>query len=292
MMKKCLLSAAIFVSFAGTSFADVAPETFAAADALFATRDVGTDGGLANTLAARAAYQAIVDGGATEADLTRAVEGVARTYYAQGVLLTGKTTDEEKKARKAIFNECWKKAIEPLSPEKFGSLNPVYFFFRASCMAREAEVSTVIERVLALPTLLKTFKDGAELSEEFRAYEGGGLARVQAAIVGNIEAKPLGIYKPEEALALVEASIGSAGYSVNGTAATSGDFFCENYFRKAMVLSFEKQNAAAKALADQTAADFTAYLAEEGIIPESIRAETAHCVKEVTALSASLPASL
>ncbi|MES2744007.1 MAG: hypothetical protein V4655_01210 [Bdellovibrionota bacterium] len=289
MLKKSLLSAAFVLGTVASTSAFSQAADFTSADALFAIRDQGADGGLANTLAARAAYQAIVSAGATQADLTRAIEGVARTYYFQGEVLIGKSTDAEKKARKAVWNECWKKAVEPLSPANFGSLNPVYFYFRASCMAHEAEVSTVVERVVQLPTLLKTFSDGNKQTTEQLAYEGGGLARVQAAINGNIEAKPLGIFKPEEALALVDSSIVSSGYSVNPeAAATSGDFFCENFYRKATILSVYEQVPAALELANQTVADFTAYLSEEGIIPESIRAETQHCVKQVTEFAAGL----
>lgn len=283
MLKKSLLGAALVLGMSVPAFAQESTfaEQFVSADSLFALRDQGEDKGLANTLAARAAYQAIVDAGAKEADLTRAIEGVARTYYFQGEVLIGKKTDAEKKERKAVWNECWKKAIEPLSPANFGSLNPVYFYFRASCMAHEAEVSTVIERVLQLPTLIGTFNEGAKLSDELLGYEGGGFARVQAAIYGNIEAKPLGIFKPLEAIAMVDGSILSPGYSVNGDAPTSGDFFCENYYRKATVMSVNNQVAEAKALAEETVANFTLYLSEEGIIPESIRAETAHCVSQV-----------
>jgi hypothetical protein len=289
MLKKSLLGAAFALGTAAAApaFAQTAAD-FTQADALFALRDQGTDGGLANTLAARAAYKAIA-ATATEADLTRAIEGVARTYYFQGEVLIGKTTDAEKKARKAVWNECWKSVIEPLSPANFGSLNPVYFYFRASCMAHEAEVSTTLERVVQLPTLLKTFTDGAKQTEEQLAYEGGGFARVQAAVYGNIEAKPLGLFKPADAIALVEGAMLSPGYSVNpDVAPTSGDFFCENYYRKALVFSVDNQVPAAIEFANQTAADFTAYLSEEGIIPESIRAETQHCVKQIKELADSL----
>lgn len=288
MMKKSILSAAMVLGFSAPAFAAGFEEQFAAADALYATRDQGEDKGTANTLKARAAYQAIVTAGAVEADLTRAIEGVARTYYFQGEVLIGKDTDAEKKARKAVWNECWKSAIEPLSPANFGSLNPVYFYFRASCMAHEAEVSTLLERLAQLPVLLATFKDGNEQSAEMLAYEGGGLARVQAAINGNLEAKPLGLFKPLDAIALVDGSILSPGYSVTDAPAISGDFFCENYYRKAMVMSVNDQVAEAKALSATIVEDFTAYLAEDGIIPEAIRAETAHCVSQVTNFAAAL----
>jgi len=284
MMKKSLLSAAVVFGLASTSYAQGSlSQAFLNADSLYSQRDQGTDGGLANTLAARKAYQAIVDSGAKNADLVRAVEGLARTYYFQGEVLVGKTTDAEKKARKAIFNDCWNKVIEPISPAKLGSSSAVYYYFRATCLAHEAEVSSPLERLLSLPKLLDTFTQGANAPGS-DTFEGGGLARVKAAVKGNIEAKglPGGLYNPEESLTLIESSIASQGDIL-------GELFCENFYRKATTLSLiDGRKAEAKALAVQTAADFTDYLAAGDLIPEKIRAETQHCVEEVTAFGAAL----
>ncbi len=283
MIKKSLLSALVALGMGGTSFAQTASTALLSANALFATRDKGIDGGLTNTLAARKAYQAVIDSGVKGADLISATEGLARTYYYQGEVLIGKSTDAEKKARKAVFNECWKKAIEPISPAKLGAPNAVYYYFKASCLAHEAEVSSPLERLLSLPVLLDTFSKGFE-APGADTYEGGGLARVKAAVKGNVEAKglPGGLYNPEEALTLIEGAIASQGDIL-------GELFCENFYRKATTLNLiDGRKAEAKALALETATNFTEYLSAGDLIPEAIRAETQHCVKEVTKFGAAL----
>jgi hypothetical protein len=249
---------------------------FAAADALFAARNSTVE----SIVAARDAYKAIVAGGAKDAELVRAVEGIARTYLYQGEILTPKDTAEQKKARKAIFNECWDKALEPISPKKLGSSTPVYFYWKASCMAHEAEVSTTLERLLNLPTLLDTFSKGLETSGG-DVYEGGGLKRVKAVVKGNVEAKglPGGLYNPEESLKLVEESINAEAYPGN----VEGFLFCENFYRKATILQTLGRDAEAKELAGTTVTEFNQYLAD-GLIPEMIRVETSYCVQQVQGL--------
>ena len=173
MLKKSLFSAALLLSFSGSSFAAGFDKAFAGADALFAVRDQGTDGGLANTLAAKAAYQAIVNGGAKDADLVRAVDGLFRSLYFQGEVLTGKATDAEKLARKNIFNECWKVAVENINPAKLGTATPEYYYYRSSCMAHAAEVAPTLEKLANLLPLLKTFEDGLKVDQS-DVFEGGG----------------------------------------------------------------------------------------------------------------------
>ncbi len=55
-----------------------------------------------------------------------------------------------------------------------------------------------------------------------------------------------------------------------------------------MVQSVNNQVAEAKALSAETIETFTAYLEAGDIIPESIRAETKHCVEQVTEFAAGL----
>ena len=287
MMKRSFLSAMVVLGMAGSAHAQNSSDTLQAAflnaDSLYAVRDQGDDKGLAKTLEARAAYQGIIASGVKDADLVRAVEGLARTFYYQGEVILGKSTDAEKKARKAVFNECWKSAIEPISPAKIGVKSPVYYYFRATCLAHEAEVSSPLERLLALPTLLATFSDGFQ-APGVDTFEGGGLSRVKAAVKGNAEAKglPGGLFNPAEALTLIDTSIASQGEPL-------GELFCENFYRKAMTLVLlPGRTPEAKALATKTASDFTDYLAAGDLIPESIRAETQHCVEEVTKFGATL----
>ncbi len=313
MLKKSLFCSALLLSLSGVAFAQatnnapanssnastddtaVAPwhvtdtsnslyQAFADADALFVKRDQGDDQGLANTLAARDAYQKIIDGGAKGSDLVAAVDGLFRSLYYQGEVLTGKTTDADKKARKAIFDDCFKRVAEYLNPKAFGTATPEYYYFRASCMAHSGEVANVLEQLAVLPSLLQTFTDGEKV-DGTAVFEGGGLARVKAAVKGNSAAKglPGGLYDPQAALALINQSLAVQ----NGD--KGGDVYCENYYRKAITLSLiDGSKADAKALALQAASDFQDYLDLGGVVPEDVRAETVHCISETKAFADTL----
>lgn len=275
MLKKILVPFALATTVSANAFA----ADLAEADALFAKRD----GSVENTKAARAAYQAVIDSGVKDADLVKAAEGLLRTYIYEGNALIAKDSDENKKARKAVFAEC-NKAVETISPANLGSDSPVYFYFKASCTAYEAEVSGVLERLVALPKLLATLASGLSTAGG-DTYEGGGLKRVKAAVKGNIEAKglPGGLFNPEEALTLINEAIEAPAYEGN----VDGFLFCENFYRKAVTLNTLEKKAEAKELAAQTVTDFTAYLTD-GLIPELIRAETSHCISQVKTFGESL----
>lgn len=276
MFKKVLVPAVFAASVSANAFAAA---TLADADALFAKRDDSVE----NTKAARAAYQAVIDSGVKDADLVKAAEGLLRAYVYEGNALIAKDTDANKKARKAIFAEC-NKAVETISPANLGFASPVYFYFKASCTAYEAEVSSPLERLVALPKLLQTLSTGLSTAGG-DTYEGGGLKRVKAAVKGNVEAKglPGGLFNPEEALTLVNEAIEAPAYEGN----VDGFLFCENFYRKAVTLQTLDRKAEAKELAAQAVTDFTGYLAD-GLIPEFIRAETSHCIGQVKALGESL----
>ncbi|WP_141736375.1 hypothetical protein [Oligoflexus tunisiensis] len=256
---------------------------FTEADAKYALRDTSIEA----TQQARAAYKAILDQGAKDADLIRAAEGYLRSTIFEGAHYYTTVDAEDRAARKKIFNDCWKVGAEVLSPAKLGFESPVYYYFKASCIAYEAEVSNVIQRLTLLPEMNKALESGFA-TQGGTTYEGGGLLRVKAAIKGNPEAKglPGGIYNPEEALNLVDQAIASEAYPGNA----EGALFCENYRRKIITLNELQNHAEAHATADMVLADFPLYL-EEGLIPEFIRAETADCIKHVTELKANTPAS-
>ncbi len=284
MVKKQLLAAlALTFSFSayGTDFSE--------AEAKFALRDSTADHSA--TLEARAAYKAIIDSGVKDADLVRAVEGYLRTYIFEGTHYT--TTNAEgteatpagtgKETRKKIFNDAWKTAVE-LIPAAARETSPVYYYFKASAIAYEAEVSNVLQRLVLLPQLNDALAKGLAV-EGGATYEGGGLLRVKAAVKGNPEAKglPGGLYNPEEALKLVDQAIASEAYPDNA----EGIYFCENFRRKVITQNELKDVAGALATADQALLDFPAYLADS-LIPEFIRAETVDCIKTITELKTSI----
>lgn len=256
---------------------------FTEADAKYAQRDSS----ITATQEARAAYKAILDQGAKDADLIRAAEGYLRASVFEGTHYYTTVGATDRGARKKIFNECWKVSAEVLSPTALGFQAPAYYYFKASCIAYEAEVSNVLQRLTLLPELNKTLEVGLT-TQGGTTYEGGGLLRVKAAVKGNPEAKglPGGIYNPEEALKLVDQALAAEAYPGNA----EGALFCENYRRKIITLNELKKHSEALATAEQALTDFPAYM-EEGLIPEFIRAETADCIKTVTELKANTPAS-
>jgi hypothetical protein len=245
-------------------------------------------------LAARDAYKAILDQGAKEEDLLRAAEGYLRTFVFEGTHYTSLKPEANspseasgtvavgsgKSTRKAIFNECWEKAVEVISPANLGYESPVYYYFRSTCLAYEAEASNVVQRLGLLPRLLSALSSGLETNGG-RTYEGGGILRVKAGVKGNPEAKglPGGLYNPEEALVLINEATEAEAYPGN----LPGMLFCENFRRKIITLNELKRSQDALVVADQALVDFPSYQAD-GLIPEMLRAETSDCLKTVQEL--------
>ncbi|WP_141733604.1 hypothetical protein [Oligoflexus tunisiensis] len=254
---------------------------FSEADALFAQRAQSRQ----KVQAARAAYQGLAAQSAKgSTDLIRATEYIARSYLYELNAYLDINVPAQKKERKALAADCWRKALETINPANLGFQSPVYWYFRANCISREAEVSTALERLTNLSKLTESFDKGLA-APGGDIYEGGGVKRVKAAVKANPEAKgiPGGLYNPEEALKLIDSAIESDAYPDNAP----GNLFCENYRRKVDVLIELKRTSEAKALAQQTVDDFTAYMAEE-LVPEFIKPETTLCIKETKEILNSL----
>ncbi len=250
---------------------------FSEADALFAQRAESRE----KIQAARAAYQTLASQSAKgSTDLIRATEYIARSYLYELNAYLDIKVDAQKKERKALAGECWRKALEVINPANLGFQSPVYWYFRANCLTREAEVSNAIERLANLAKLNESFDKGLA-APGGDIYEGGGVKRVKAAVKSNPEAKgiPGGLYNPEEALKLIDSAIESEAYPDNAP----GNLFCENYRRKVSVLIELKRNADAKALAEQTIIDFTSYLADD-LVPVFVKDETTLCIKETQSI--------
>lgn len=250
---------------------------FSEADALFAQRADSRE----KVQAARAAYQTLAAQSAKgSTDQIRAAEYAARSYLYEINAYLSLNVDADRKERKALAADCWRKSLETISPANLGFESPVYWYFRANCITREAEVSSAIERLINLGKLNESFDKGLA-APGGEIYEGGGVKRVKAAVKSNPEAKgiPGGLYNPEEALKLIDSAIDSEAYPDSAP----GILFCENYRRKVSVLIELKRNADAKTLAEQTIADFTAYLADE-LVPEFVKPETVLCIKETQSI--------
>lgn len=259
------------------SFTQAKAVDFSEADALFAQRAESRE----KIQAARAAYQTLAAQSAKgSSDQLRATEYMARSYLYEINAYLSLNVDADRKERKALAGECWRKSLETINPTNLGFQSPVYWYFRANCLTREAEVSNAIERLANLAKLNESFDKGLA-APGGEIYEGGGVKRVKAAVKSNPEAKgiPGGLYNPEEALKLIDSAIDSEAYPDNAP----GNLFCENYRRKLSVLIELKRNADAKALAEQTVADFTAYLADD-LVPQFVKPETELCIKETQSI--------
>jgi curved DNA-binding protein CbpA len=259
------------------SFTQAKAVDFSEADALFAQRAESRE----KIQAARAAYQTLAAQSAKgSSDQLRATEYMARSYLYEINAYLNLNVDADRKERKALAGECWRKSLESINPTNLGFQSPVYWYFRANCLTREAEVSNAIERLANLAKLNESFDKGLA-APGGEIYEGGGVKRVKAAVKSNPEAKgiPGGLYNPEEALKLIDSAIDSEAYPDNAP----GNLFCENYRRKLSVLIELKRNADAKALAEQTVADFTAYLADD-LVPQFVKPETELCIKETQSI--------
>jgi curved DNA-binding protein CbpA len=259
------------------SFTQAKAVDFSEADALFAQRAESRE----KIQAARAAYQTLAAQSAKgSSDQLRATEYMARSYLYEINAYLSLNVDADRKERKALAGECWRKGLETINPTNLGFQSPVYWYFRANCLTREAEVSNAIERLANLAKLNESFDKGLA-APGGEIYEGGGVKRVKAAVKSNPEAKgiPGGLYNPEEALKLIDSAIESEAYPDNAP----GNLFCENYRRKLSVLIELKRNADAKALGEQTVADFTAYLADD-LVPQFVKPETELCIKETQSI--------
>lgn len=268
-MKKFLIAGALCASM------NLQAADFQLADELLAARE----GSIENTLAARAAYQELIDQGLSGVELERAVIGMARTYVYEGEVLTGIEADADVEARRKIFKTCWNDTMPLIAPDKLGFESPAYYYFSATCMAYYGQVSGTLENLANAPRLTRTIENGLDV-EGGLTFEGGGLNRVKAAVKSNEKAKPLpgGFYDPELALELINGSIDSPAYP----GSYEGFLFCENFRRKIDVLKVLDRDAEANELATQTLEEFD-FLLELEEIPASLIPETKHCLNVIEA---------
>lgn len=240
---------------------------FTAADDLYAQRENNP----LKVRQAREAYRSLLPG-LTGSDLLYAVTQMNRTYFYEGEALTPKV-GAGRDRRRALFGECWKTTNELIAPSKLGYEAIEYYYWRASCLALYAEVSSTVENLRNISLLRKSFTKGKELDI---SYEGGGLYRAEAGVIANPKAKPIpGLYNPNEALKLVNAALEQAPYP--GTS-NGGSSFCENYRRKALTLRELGRVAEAKELLESSLDEFK-MLDELEMLPEGLEPETRFCMR-------------
>ena len=106
-----------------------------------------------------------------------------------------------------------------------------------------------------------------------KAYQGGGILRTKAGILANKKARLAGMYKPREALTLIDEAINSSAYPGD----ISGADFCESYHRKALILD-ELNRSAQKRETINNALTYFEELEEFDMLPEGRVPETRYCM--------------
>lgn len=239
-MKKRAFSAVLAAMVVGAAAARA--DIWTQADNLFAQRENDR-----NKIAqARTEYLTILNQVTTAGEKVRAVAQLGRLAVYEGEMLLPKTASAE---RKAIFGPCWCAEpkvtgvpplvsgsckspgfVDKISPAAIGQNHPAYYYFRGVCLAYWGEQGSLAEKLAFTPWINDTLTEGLKLDTR---YEGGGVERLAAGVYSNPAAKPLGLYKPAEALNLVNKALGEESYPGDPS---NGANYYDNWQGKASVL--------------------------------------------------------
>ena len=201
---------------------------FAAADALFAQRDTTEEGAEAISRALAAYRQALQT--VTGDDRLYAVSQIARLYIYDGDMTR---PDSDKKARMRIFDNCLDTLEDYLHPDNVGA-TPQYYYYKVYCLALWGKAAGPLRILVRAPALKRAIREGLKLDTR---YEGGGLPRMIGAVYLNNKARPIGLYKPEKALELIEQAIASEGVEDRAYPnILTGADVAENYYHYAEAL--------------------------------------------------------
>jgi hypothetical protein len=228
------------------------------ADNLFKQRE----GNRAKIQEARDLYVAILPT-VTGQQLIRAVSQLGRLAIYEGVMVLPLSAKAE---RKRVFRDCWENFAEKIKPAVVGE-NPAYYYFKGVCLAYWGEAAGTLASLPHVPTIVNMINRGMEGDTRF---EGGGIYRLAAGVYSNIKAQPLGLYKPKEALLLIDKSLASAAFPGDPH---SGNAYFDNWRGKALVLVELQRHAEAKQLLEAKIAEIEELEAEEEL-PRGREAET------------------
>lgn len=212
-----LLSIMTMSTFSFSARADV----FTEADTLFKQREESRD----KIAQARAEYVALLPSLSGQ-QLIRAVSQIGRLAIYEGVMVLGDAAVAEKKQ---VFRDCWENYAEKIKPAVVGE-NPAYYYFKGACLAYWGEVAGTLASLPYVPTLLDLINKG--LASDTR-FEGGGVYRLAAGVYSNKKAQPLGLYKPNEALTMIDNALAAAAYPGDPN---SGSVYFDNWRGKGLVL--------------------------------------------------------
>ena len=245
---------------------------FAVADRHFAQRS-NTKEGKEAINKALAAYSRALET-VTNDDKVYAVSQIARLYIYDGDM----TRDEsEKKARMRTFDKCLDVLKDYLHPDKVGA-TPQYYYYKIYCLALWGKAAGPLRILLRAPMLKRAIQEGLKLDTR---YEGGGLPRIVGAIYLNNKARPIGLYKPVEALRLIEQAIATEAVDDRAyPVPLSGADIADNYYHYAEALLKNDRKAEAIEILEQTIAEYEE-LVELDALPQGREPEAIHYLKNM-----------
>lgn len=203
-----------------------------------------------------------------------------RLYIVGGDYLLAKE-GEDKKLRRDLFEECtrW---IDVISPARIGRENQVYYMGINACRAWMVEVGTLVD-ALKMPSWFGGDEDafyvGLEAGAEFL---GGGIYRAAAAFMTNPEVSIIGLYRPEEALAMMEKAMATGPDPLDPVGRT-GEDYCENYHYLSLARLAVGDVDGAATIIDDALFWFDIDLATmtAGEAPAGYEAETQMCARRI-----------
>lgn len=245
---------------------------FTAADELFAQR-ASTEESAETISNALAAYRAALDT-VTGDEKLYAVSQIARLYIYDGDMAR---PESEKKARMRIFDNCLDTLEEHIHPDQVGA-TPQYYYYKVYCLALWGKAAGPLRILLRAPTLKRAIREGLRLDTR---YEGGGLPRMVGAVYLNSKARPIGLYKPEKALALIEQAIASEGVEDRAyPEILTGADVAENYYHYAEALLKNDRKSEAIEILEQTIAEYEELIELEAL-PEGREPETEYYLEKM-----------
>lgn len=231
----------------------------------------------ANIAKARNAYLHLLPTLKTAQDKIRAVSQLGRLAIYEGEMILPKTAYAE---RKAIFSQCWDGFVEHIHPSKVGK-HVAYYYFKGVCLSYWSEASGTFAALRKVSTVLDLLKNGMAADTRF---EGGGMYRLAAGIYSNTKASPLGLYKPEVALQMIDKALKTRPYP--GDPHAGANWF-DNWYGRAFVLRELGRKTEAKKLLQAKIAELEE-LKEFDELPKGRAAEAIWCLGAMKAMLRSL----
>jgi hypothetical protein len=255
-MMKFLKNNFLLLCVAVSSFQSLQAADFSAADALFAER---TNEDKAEE--SRKLYSQLLPSLKSD-ELAYAVEQISRLDFYRGSKLP--ENEESNKKRKKIFLRCLENQ-ENISPEKFGSSIPSYYYWKGACLASWAKANGLAKSLEKSKEMLELIEIGKSVST---TYEGGGFYRLGAVVYNELP--PLfggSVEKASEYAALAEASEAYEG-AINPDTET-GRYFYNVYIYKAKILVKQNKTPEAKQVLEEALARISAGDISVGKEPET-----------------------